>query len=292
MKQKDLKNKNVLYFDIETTGLDGKVNQIIEIAGIRINKDGTRHVFSELCYAPVILPEITKITGIDQTMVQSAREEKEVLDDFKEQMIKDVDVIITHNGLRFDIPFCKKRDKDFFKEASKGHQLLDTLPLSQIVFPLESNKLSEVAKLLGIQVNGAHRALQDVGILEEVANRLLDAKEVDLTILSAYQEKTLELKKAEQAFKKAEQDLLDELVKKDGYVLLDSGEAIGYKPKMIKTTFDTARFQKENDDLVVSLYQKSVFDSNAVKEMSPELYKQYLKEREEAPSINTRTYIK
>lgn len=284
-----LVGKTVLVFDIETTGFDKKANQIIEIAGIRINPDGTEVEFQEFCHAPHVPHHIEEITGINTKMLEKARSEQEVIDDFKEQMVKGVDFIVAHNGKSFDLPFSRGRDSSFFKDVNKGYALLDTLLLAKVAMPLSENfQLTTLAKSLGHSGNGAHRALDDVKMTWFLAQKLLDNTAVEQKVVNEYENAMKALKEAEKVVKKVEKALAKELQDNNTYILFEDGVGIGVVPEHEKEKFDTTKFQKDMDDTILSTFQATRFDSKMVKEKSPNLYDKYLVKETVPTSVKTR----
>ena len=109
------------------------------------------------------------------------------------QMLRDADVVVAHNGDRFDIPMVNNRLLSLGQEPLGPIKTIDTLTLSRKSFRLASNKLDYLARQLGIGAKietdfglwkgcyaGDSKALrkmltynqQDVVLLEEVYNRI------------------------------------------------------------------------------------------------------------------------
>ena len=104
--------RRVLVLDTETTGLDQRTEQIIELAMLAVDVD----VETGLPVGPVeiyedfedpgkpIPPAIVQITGIDSAMVQGHRLNDAVVND----MVGRADLIVAHNA-GFDRPFTEAR---------------------------------------------------------------------------------------------------------------------------------------------------------------------------------------
>lgn len=105
----------ILSFDLETTGLDKHEDRMIEV-GLVLYSTGQNRVLESTGFlvqsdGVTVAEEITKITGITQAAVDKfGYDPGDALDDiirFWEQ----ADIIATHNGIRFDIPFTRNTAK-------------------------------------------------------------------------------------------------------------------------------------------------------------------------------------
>ncbi|PJI08595.1 MULTISPECIES: DNA polymerase III subunit alpha [Clostridium] len=157
--------------DLETTGFSPKTEKITEI-GIMKYKDGdVIDSFSEFVNPEKPIPQrVVEITHITDDMVKNAK----TIDQVFPEMLKFIEgsVLVAHNA-EFDVGFLKYNAKVL------GHDFdftyLDTLSLAQEVFPnFKSYKLGRIAKNLGIKVEVAHRALDDVDTTVKVFKVMLD----------------------------------------------------------------------------------------------------------------------
>lgn len=102
--------RTALFVDVETTGLDPKADEIIELAMVRFTygPDGTIYAIDDAFHglrepSIAITPEITRLTGIDHTMVAGkAINPAEVA-----ALVEPVDLIIAHNAA-FDRKFLER----------------------------------------------------------------------------------------------------------------------------------------------------------------------------------------
>lgn len=162
--------------DLETTGFSPKTEKITEI-GIMKYKDG-EVIDSFSCFVnpeKSIPARVVEVTNITDDMVRNAETIDQVFPKMLE-FIKD-SVLVAHNA-EFDVGFLKYNAKVLGYDFDFSY--LDTLSLAQDVFPqFKSYKLGRIAKNLGIKVEVAHRALDDVDttvkvfkiMLEELKNR-------------------------------------------------------------------------------------------------------------------------
>ena len=99
------KDIDILVWDLETTGFTAPVDRILEIGCfiVRGNEVERKHwVLDNKCVIP---DNIVEITGITQEIIdQEGRDPVECLNEFL-PLFKRAKANLTHNGIRFDIPF-------------------------------------------------------------------------------------------------------------------------------------------------------------------------------------------
>ena len=168
--------------DLETTGFSAKTEKITEV-GIMKYKDGeVIDEFSCFVNPEKHIPErVTEVTNITDDMVKDAETIDKVFPKILD-FIKD-SVLVAHNA-SFDVGFLKQNAKVLGYEFD--YTYLDTLSLAKDLFPdYKKYKLGKIAENLGIKVEVAHRALDDVDTTVKVFRVMLDmlkkrgAKKVD-----------------------------------------------------------------------------------------------------------------
>jgi DNA polymerase III subunit alpha, Gram-positive type len=157
--------------DLETTGFSPITEKITEI-GIMKLKDG-KIIDTFSCFVNPEKPipaRVIEVTNITDDMVKNA-ETIELVFPKMLDFIKG-SVLVAHNA-EFDIGFLKHNanvcgyDFDF--------TYLDTLSLAKELFPdYKTYKLGRIAKNLGIKVEVAHRALDDVDTTVKIFNVMLE----------------------------------------------------------------------------------------------------------------------
>lgn len=156
---------NYTVIDIETTGLDPKINKIIELAALKVQDNQVIDTFSCLINPEVEIDNfITKLTGISQDMVKDAP----VLDDVLQKFLDFIgeDVIIGHN-VNFDINFIYDNSMLLLNKAVENNYI-DTLRISRLNNNVENHKLQTMANYYNIDYTNAHRALKDCYITKEL----------------------------------------------------------------------------------------------------------------------------
>ncbi len=156
--------------DLETTGFSPKLEKITEIGIMKIQNGKVIDSFS--CFVnpeKPIPPRVVEVTNITDDMVRDAETIQQVFP----KMLKFIgdSVLVAHNA-EFDIGFLRHYAKELGYDFDFTY--LDTLTLAQDLFPeFKTYKLGRIAKNLGIKVDVAHRALDDVDTTVKVFNIML-----------------------------------------------------------------------------------------------------------------------
>ncbi len=140
--------------DLETTGLNANRDAIIEVGAIKFRADEVLDTFSTFVRPGRPIPAlITELTGIRDEDVIDAPNLHDVLprvERFVEQW-----PIIGHN-VAFDLGFLRRHSQPFDNES------LDTFELAGVLLPhAERYSLTALTKMLDIELEHAHRALDD-----------------------------------------------------------------------------------------------------------------------------------
>lgn len=157
--------------DIETTGLSFRTNKITELGAVIYKNGEIVEEFEHFVNPEMPIPEeVVEVTHITDEMVKDAPTIEEILPKFLE-FIGDR-VIVAHNA-DFDVGFIK------YYAEKLGYKLentyIDTLRLAKDLFPdYKKYKLGIIAEKLGIKVDVAHRALDDVITLVKVFKVMIE----------------------------------------------------------------------------------------------------------------------
>ena len=152
-------------FDIETTGLNTENDRITEIGAVKIKNGVILDRFSSLINPEKPIPEfITKLTGINDTMVKDSPVIGQVLPEFIE-FVGELPLVAHNAG--FDVGFIR------YNAGVIGvclkNPVIDTLQLCRKMFPqLSKHKLNIVAKHLDIKLENHHRAVDDATAAAEI----------------------------------------------------------------------------------------------------------------------------
>ena len=158
-------------FDIETTGLSFRTEKITEIGAIKIKNGEIIDTFECFVNPEKPIPyEVIKVTHITDDMVRDAETIETVLPKFLE-FVGD-SIIVAHNA-NFDMGFIRHFAEE--QEIKINNTYIDTLALARDMFPeYKKFKLGIIAENLGIRVDVAHRALDDVKTLVKVFEVMLN----------------------------------------------------------------------------------------------------------------------
>ncbi len=120
------------------------------------------------------IPErVTEVTNITDDMVKTSETIKEIFPKILEFLGDEKETIIVAHNANFDVGFLKQNAKNLGYEFN--YTYLDTLSLAKDLFPdYKKYKLGKIAENLGIKVEVAHRALDDVDTTVKVFKVMLD----------------------------------------------------------------------------------------------------------------------
>ncbi len=159
--------------DIETTGGMAKRDKIIEIAVVIHDGQSIIDQYSTLVNPERSIPyEITRITGIDNSMVEDAPRFFEIA---KEFIMRTQGAIFVAHNVNFDYSFIRE-EYDRLGYTFSMRQLC-TVKLSRKSFPgLHSYSLGNLIKHFDIAVNARHRALDDAIATTQIFSMILGLK--------------------------------------------------------------------------------------------------------------------
>ena len=157
--------------DLETTGLSFRTEKITEVGIMKVQNGEVIDSFSCFVNPEKPIPsKVVEVTNITDDMVKDA----ETIDKVMPKILEFVgdSVLVAHNA-DFDIGFLKYNAKQL--GLSLENTYIDTLRLAKELFPdFKKYKLGLIADKLGIVVEVAHRALDDVDTTVKVLNVMLN----------------------------------------------------------------------------------------------------------------------
>ena len=169
-KEQDL-DTTYCVLDLETTGFSFRTEKITEIGIMKIKNGEVLDEFSCFVNPEKPIPQrVVEVTNITDDMVKDA----ETIDKVFPKMMDFIgnSVLVAHNA-DFDIGFLKYNAKELGYTLENTY--LDTLRLAKELFPdYKKYKLGIIAENLGIKVEVAHRALDDVDTTVKVFNVMID----------------------------------------------------------------------------------------------------------------------
>ncbi|MBC8525882.1 MAG: 3'-5' exoribonuclease [Candidatus Cloacimonetes bacterium] len=156
--------------DVETTGLDSKKDDIIEIGAVKFKNDEVVDSFQSFINIGRPLPiSIKTLTHISDEDIINAPSLKIVLNDFLKFLGKEI--LCFHNA-KFDIDFINSAmEKSVLKRLY--NDFYDTLEISRIFTPyLKSHSLIKLCEFFNINSESMHRALSDAKATGELFLKL------------------------------------------------------------------------------------------------------------------------
>jgi DNA polymerase-3 subunit alpha len=183
---------NYLWIDVETTGLNEKKNDIIQLACIPIVNGVPQKSFNEFCQ-PLswenVEQEALDIHGISRDMLATFQTSSEMFDKFV-AYISSFQVKFTIAG--FNVSFDKRFLSASFSKLSKNQEFskLFTIDIHCVYkratdvkhkIASKSLKLEALANLYGIEIN-AHDALSDISATIEVDKIISGLMDEDTTV--------------------------------------------------------------------------------------------------------------
>ena len=160
-----------IVLDIETTGLSFRTEKITEIGAVKVKDGEIVDTFESFVNPEIPIPgRIVEITHITDEMVKNAETIDEVMPKFLE-FIGDLK-LVAHNA-DFDVGFLKYNAENL--GLKMDNEYIDSLLLSRQLYPeFKKHKLGILAEKFEINVENAHRALDDVKTLVKVFKKLLE----------------------------------------------------------------------------------------------------------------------
>ena len=168
--------EDMVVYDLETTGVNPKNANVVEIAALRLDTKGDAvDDYSQLVKPPDghIPEESTEIHGISEEDVKNKPGIKTVLPKFCD-FIKN-SIMVGHNITRYDNRILERDLKEHSDENLNFPDLsYDTLVTARRLFPRERRSLEALAKKFGIEGEKLHRAKVDVDVTRRIFKKLVD----------------------------------------------------------------------------------------------------------------------
>lgn len=166
-------NKDMVIFDVETTGLSPITDEIVEIGAIKIRNLIEKERFSTLVKPRFPIPQnVTAIHGITNEDCKNAPDISEVIEKFLD--FSGDSIFIAHNS-DFDMAFINCAAAKVKRQIK--NEIIDTLKMSRSLFKFESHALSALINEFDIETEKHHRALSDAEATMKIFERFVLVKE-------------------------------------------------------------------------------------------------------------------
>lgn len=166
---------NYVLYDLETTGISSNYDEVIEISALKVRDGKIVDEFDELVNPMRPIPyAASAVNHITNEMVAAAPVFSVVLEEFLD--FAEDDVLVGHNIHNFDMKFLYRDCERYFAQTLTN-DYVDTLKFARACLPGRKHyKLGDLAELYGISTAGAHRALNDCKMNQQVFERLAKEK--------------------------------------------------------------------------------------------------------------------
>ena len=164
---------NYTVIDLETTGINKKTCEIIEISAVKVRNGKIIDTYAKLIKPNIkISYKIAEITGITNEMLEYAPKINDKLQEYLDFI--GCDIVLGHNIALYDVPilrrYCEELNLVLF-----NNDIFDTLNFARKCnFDVPDNKLTTLTKYFEIEHKNAHRALSDCIATHECYQRLQD----------------------------------------------------------------------------------------------------------------------
>ena len=160
-----------IVFDLETTGISVQHDTIIEISALKVKKGTVTEEFNTLVNPHRHIPAgATAVNGITDAMVAGAPELADVMKDFLQFIGKEV--LVGHNIHTFDTNFIYDAAWSLFGTELRN-DYIDTLYMARRCLPqLAHHTLGDVSEYFHISTEGAHRALNDCRMNQQIYEQM------------------------------------------------------------------------------------------------------------------------
>lgn len=159
-------------FDLETTGGNHDVDQIIEIGLVRVQNQkiiAEKHLMVKPeIEIPIFIQRLTSISPSD---MKDAKKIEEVIDEILEFM---GDSILVAHNVSFDVPFFNSVLRRLGRPQLQNKSLCTVLMTKYLIPDLLNSNLNYMSKIFGIDHAKAHRALDDTKATAELLLTYLD----------------------------------------------------------------------------------------------------------------------
>ena len=165
--QKTKYTPDYVVFDLETTGISRVYDEVVEISAVKVRGGKVVDEFSTLVNPGRHIPAgASQVNGITDQMVAHAPRFVKVLQEFLD--FTEGYPLVGHNIASFDMKFIY-RDAEKYYGSVPVNDYVDTLPLARKHLPnLSHHKLTDLASYYGLTTDGAHRALNDCRMNQQV----------------------------------------------------------------------------------------------------------------------------
>jgi DNA polymerase-3 subunit epsilon len=167
--------KPIIFFDLETTGVEINTARIVQIACIKINADGSKEEKEILINPTIPIPkDASEVHGITDEMVKDAPKFFNIAKSLF-SFFEGCD-IAGYNSDSYDLPLlCEEFGRCNIEFPTWEVNLIDVLKYERLLNP--NNLASVYKRYTGKELDGAHNAMNDVRATFEILMCQLEGKQ-------------------------------------------------------------------------------------------------------------------
>lgn len=175
--------ENIVVLDVETTGIDCRRDEIIELAALRV-ETASKTVepaeefdrFIRLSEGRVLPKVITELTGITESQLEQGDSKIQAGRRFVDILSHPSTLVIAYNA-QFDLCFLYYfLHREGMAEALKDIKMLDALTVYKDRRPYP-HKLSDAVAAYSLKTQNTHRAIDDAKATLELMNAMAEEKD-------------------------------------------------------------------------------------------------------------------
>lgn len=163
----DIEKRNVVVFDVESTGIDTTKDEIIQIAAIKIDDQGYVKKFERILKNTIPVGTSELVHGFsDEYLKENGKDPREAIKDFLSFV--EGTTIVGHN-VNYDMNILMSQSSRLNLPKLNIKGIYDTLDLSRKFYPkLPNHKLETISQIVDTEVNPDHNAMNDILATKDV----------------------------------------------------------------------------------------------------------------------------
>ena len=167
------KRSDYIVFDLETTGIDTRTTEIVEIGAIKVLNGKIIDSFSSLVKPARPIPaDATQVNNITNDMVKNAPAPSRIIPQFVNFIGNNV--LMGYNIENFDMPILMRYAKEICRK-DLSNSTIDVYKMVQTkLADIPNRKLTTVASYFNLSIDGAHRVIEDCALTNQVYLKIKD----------------------------------------------------------------------------------------------------------------------
>ena len=273
-----LENENVVVFDVESTGLDTTTDEIVQIAAIRLDREGNiKNRFNRLVKPSKSVGSSALVHGFSDEKLSREGEEPQKV--FTEFMKFAEDAVLVGHNVNYDLSILSSQMNRLSMPQLRYKNYYDTLDIFRRFYPnLKNHKLEFLSEFCNVSQKSTHDAYDDIRATAEILiyaieNKILPTLEQRRAYIKKYLEKfTDSMKKMSYIRDKVDimhpQDLMFEIIKtfgiKDYYEQRNEKNRVQYLRDLYVFVVDLDDPKSSSRDAIQKLLQYTTLSNTEI----------------------------